>query len=145
MRSFELFSLSVEMGAEIIRNGGEINRAKDTVMRINLSCGEDCTVFALPDLIIVQSESRFLMRKISAHTLDMQELELLEQSQIQAALTLSTCASSDGLSQNRTDPTWDDVIEAWISILGDGLEFALVFPTIIRSLLNAVVLILDIL
>ncbi len=77
MDGFELFLLSVEMGAEIIRNGGEINRAKDTVTRINRVRNEDCAVFALPDLIMVQSGKNFLMRKIGSRTLDMAELDRL--------------------------------------------------------------------
>jgi len=77
MNDYELFSLSVDIGCEIIRNGGEIYRAKDTIQRINGAFDRDCTVFALPDLIIAQSGSCFLMKEIDGKRLDMDELERL--------------------------------------------------------------------
>lgn len=77
MNSYDLFSLSLDIGEEIISNGGEISRAKDTIKRLNSINGNDCTVLALPDLIIAQSGEYISARKINESRLNMAELERL--------------------------------------------------------------------
>ena len=44
MQDKEIFSLSLDIGKEIIRAGGEISRAKDTIIRINKAYGNNCEV-----------------------------------------------------------------------------------------------------
>lgn len=55
------FSLSLDIAADMIKCGGEIARAEETVRRIN---GKDCRVFALPTLIIAQHGNETQIRRI---------------------------------------------------------------------------------
>lgn len=77
MEEKEIFELSLDIGQAIIRSGGEISRAKDTVTRINKAYNQSCTVFAIPTLIIAQSKSNIGMRKIGSEDTDLSELTRL--------------------------------------------------------------------
>ncbi|MCD7796968.1 MAG: threonine/serine exporter family protein [Clostridiales bacterium] len=54
MSEWDIFEKSAEIGADIIKYGREISKAEDTVKRINRAYKNDCTVFALPSLIVAQ-------------------------------------------------------------------------------------------
>lgn len=77
MNDKEIFSLSLDIGQEIIRTGGEISRAEDTVIRINKAYGNSCQVFALPSIIIAQSGENIQIRKIKREDTDLAELSRL--------------------------------------------------------------------
>ncbi len=72
-----IFSLSLDIGQEIIKSGGEIHRAKDTIKRINTAYGKNCIVFAIPSLIIAQSGSNIQIRRIDGDEIDLSELSRL--------------------------------------------------------------------
>ena len=71
MQDKEIFSLSLDIGKEIIRSGGEISRAKDTIIRINKAYGNNCEVFALPSVIIAQSGEYIQIRHIDNEDTDL--------------------------------------------------------------------------
>lgn len=73
----DIFTLSMDIGEQILKCGGEIHRAKDTIKRINLAYGKSCCVFALPTIIIAQCDNRIEMRKIEYEETDLAELERL--------------------------------------------------------------------
>lgn len=77
MKDKEIFSLSLDIGREIIKCGGEISRAEDTVKRINKAYGNRCEVFALPSIIIAQCGGYMQIRKIDAEETDLSELSRL--------------------------------------------------------------------
>lgn len=77
MKDNEIFSLSLDIGREIIKSGGEISRAKDTIIRINNAYGKSCEVFALPSVIIAQSGKNIQIRHIDDETTDLAELSRL--------------------------------------------------------------------
>ncbi|MCM1115148.1 MAG: threonine/serine exporter family protein [Clostridium sp.] len=77
MNDAEIFSLSLDIGKEIIASGGEIHRAKDTIKRINNAYGNSCQVFALPSVIIAQSNNNLQMRRIHKEDTDLAELSRL--------------------------------------------------------------------
>lgn len=79
MKSDEIFSLSLDIGESIIKCGGEVHRAEDTIKRINRAYGNSCNVFAIPSLIIAQSGNNIQIRKIEAEELDMTELARLNE------------------------------------------------------------------
>lgn len=79
MKSDEIFSLSLDIGEAIIRCGGEIHRAEDTIKRINHAYGSSCNVFAIPSLIIAQSKNNIQIRKIEDEDTDLAELERLNE------------------------------------------------------------------
>ena len=70
MKSDEVFSLSLDIGEAIIKCGGEVHRAEDTIKRINKAYGNNCSVFAIPTLIIAQSGSNIQLRKIEKNFQD---------------------------------------------------------------------------
>lgn len=74
MNRKEIFDLSLDIGKCIIKSGGEISRAKETIIRINHSVKNECEVFALPSVIIAQSDDLIQIRHIK-NTND--DLELL--------------------------------------------------------------------
>lgn len=75
----EIFDLSLDIAQAIIKSGGEINRAKDTVIRINKAYGKSCSVFAIPTLIIAQSSDNIGIRKINTEDTDLSELSRLNE------------------------------------------------------------------
>ncbi len=79
MKNDEIFSLSLDIGEAIIRCGGEIHRAEDTIKRINRAYGNSCNVFAIPSLIIAQSSNKIQLRKIDAESTDLAELARLNE------------------------------------------------------------------
>ena len=76
MNDKELFSLSLDIGEEIIRCGGEIGRAKETIRRIN-SENDDCVIFALPNFLFAKCGNMISARRIGDTRLDMAEIERL--------------------------------------------------------------------
>lgn len=79
MKNDEIFSLSLDIGEAIIKCGGEVHRAEDTIKRINQSYGNRCNVFAIPSLIIAQSGKNIQLRKIEYEDIDLSELERLNE------------------------------------------------------------------
>lgn len=79
MKSDEVFSLSLDIGEAIIKCGGEVHRAEDTIKRINKAYGNNCSVFAIPTLIIAQSGSNIQLRKIEKKDTDLSELARLNE------------------------------------------------------------------
>lgn len=79
MKNEEIFSLSLDIGEAIIKCGGEVHRAEDTIKRINKSYGQSCNVFAIPSLIIAQSGKNIQLRKIEYEDIDLAELERLNE------------------------------------------------------------------
>lgn len=79
MKNDEIFSLSLDIGEAIIKCGGEVHRAEDTIKRINQSYGNRCNVFAIPSLIIAQSGKNIQLRKIEYEDIDLAELERLNE------------------------------------------------------------------
>ncbi len=79
MKSDEIFSLSLDIGEAIIKCGGEINRAEDTIKRINRAYDNSCNVFAIPSLIIAQSGKNIQLRKIENADTDLAELARLNE------------------------------------------------------------------
>lgn len=77
MNDEEIFSLSLDIGKEIIKSGGEISRATDTIIRINKAYGNKCEVFALPSVIIAQSGKNIQIRHIGNQDIDLTELSRL--------------------------------------------------------------------
>lgn len=77
MTGKEIFTLSLDIGEGIICSGGEIHRAEDTIKRINKAYNQDCRVFALPSLIIAQSEENIEIRRIEREDIDLAELDRL--------------------------------------------------------------------
>ena len=77
MKNKEIFSLSLDIGREIIKSGGEISRAEDTIMRINKAYGNNCEVFALPSIIIAQSGDNIQIRHIDSEDTNLAELSRL--------------------------------------------------------------------
>ncbi len=77
MNNDEIFSLSLDIGRNIIKCGGEVHRAEDTIKRINNAYNQDCTVFAIPSLIIAQSGKLIGIRKIEYEQTDLAELDRL--------------------------------------------------------------------
>lgn len=77
MKDDELLALSLDIGQEIIRSGGEIHRAKDTIKRINNAYGNRCTIFAIPSLIIAQSGKNIQIRRINDENINLSELSRL--------------------------------------------------------------------
>ena len=77
MQDEEVFALSLDIGSEIIKSGGEISRAQDTIIRINNAYGNPCEVFALPSIIIAQSGKSIQIRYISSEVTDLAELSRL--------------------------------------------------------------------
>lgn len=73
----EIFLLSIYIGEEIIRCGGEVHRAEDTIRRINNSFGNKCYVFAIPSLIIAQSEKNIQLRRIEKEDTNLLKLLML--------------------------------------------------------------------
>lgn len=89
MQDKEIFGLSLDIGKEIIRAGGEISRAKDTIIRINKAYGNSCAVFALPSVIIAQSGNYVQIRHIDSEDIDLAELARLN------ALSRRLCKSTN--------------------------------------------------
>lgn len=79
MKNDEIFSLSLDIGEAIIKSGGEIHRAEDTIKRINNAYGNSCNVFAIPSLIIAQSGKNIQLRKIEYENTDLSELARLNE------------------------------------------------------------------
>lgn len=79
MKNDEIFSLSIDIGEAIIKCGGEVHRAEDTIKRINKSYGNCCNVFAIPSLIIAQSDKNIQLRRIEYHDIDLAELSRLNE------------------------------------------------------------------
>jgi uncharacterized membrane protein YjjP (DUF1212 family) len=79
MNNDEIFSLSLDIGKAIIKSGGEVYRAEDTIRRINNAYGNECSVFAIPSLIIAQSGNNIQIRKIDYEEIDLTELARLNQ------------------------------------------------------------------
>ena len=79
MQDEEIFSLSLDIGREIIKSGGEISRAQDTIIRINNAYGNSCEVFALPSIIIAQSGKNIQIRHINGEVTDLDELSRLNE------------------------------------------------------------------
>ncbi|MCM1286185.1 MAG: threonine/serine exporter family protein [Acetobacter sp.] len=77
MTKNEIFSLSMDIGQQIMKSGGEIHRAKDTIIRINNAYGNSCVIFALPTLLIAQCNSKTEIRRIEKEELDLAELARL--------------------------------------------------------------------
>lgn len=77
MNDREIFALSLEIGAQIIKSGGEVSRAEDTVIRINSAYGKGCQVFALPSIIIAQSGDNIQIRHIYREETDLDRLSRL--------------------------------------------------------------------
>lgn len=77
MNKEEIFSLSLDIGQEIIKSGGEIHRAKDTILRINRAYDNDVKIFALPNLIIGWCEGKVQLRQIENETTDLSEITRL--------------------------------------------------------------------
>ena len=77
MNKEEIFSLSLDIGQEIIKSGGEIHRAKDTILRINRAYDNDVKIFALPNLIIGWCEGKVQLRQIKNETTDLSEIARL--------------------------------------------------------------------
>lgn len=77
MKNEEIFSISLDISEAIIRCGGEIHRAEDTIRRINAAYGNSCNVFAIPSLIIAQSDDNIQIRKIESEDTDLSELARL--------------------------------------------------------------------
>lgn len=79
MKNEEIFTLSLDIGESIIRCGGEIHRAEDTIKRINNAYGNRCYVFAIPSLIIAQSGNNIQLRRIEREDTDLAELARLNE------------------------------------------------------------------
>lgn len=79
MKNEEIFSLSLDIGEAIIKCGGEVYRAKDTIKRINNAYGNECIVFALPSLVIAQSNGNIQVRKIERENTDLAEIDRLNE------------------------------------------------------------------
>lgn len=79
MKSDEIFSLSLDIGEAIIKCGGEVHRAEDTIKRINKAYGKSCNVFAIPSLIIAQSGKNIQLRRIEYEDTDLAELARLNE------------------------------------------------------------------
>lgn len=77
MQDKEIFSLSLDIGREIIKSGGEVSRAEDTIIRINKAYGNSCEVFALPSIIIAQSGDNIQIRHIDSEDTNLAELSRL--------------------------------------------------------------------
>ncbi len=77
MKDKEMFSLSLDIGEGIIKSGGEVHRAEDTIKRINSAYGQKCTVFAIPSLIIAQSGKEIQMRRIEREDNNLAEISRL--------------------------------------------------------------------
>jgi len=78
-------AFAADIGAEIVRCGGEVSRAEDTVSRICLALGGvRCEVFAINSYISVcvenmEGESAMICRRIRGRTTDLGRLEQLNQ------------------------------------------------------------------
>lgn len=72
--SENIFKASVNIAEGIIKSGGEISRAEDTVTRINAATGQSCRVFALPSLIIAQCNGNTQIRRIYKSDINLCEL-----------------------------------------------------------------------
>ena len=77
MNKKEIFNISLDIGKWIIKSGGEISRAKETIIRINNAYGMDCEVFALPSVIIAQNGDLIQIRQIKGVNDDMSLLSRL--------------------------------------------------------------------
>ena len=55
------FKLSVDLAKQTIECGGEVSRSEETIRRINQN---DCSVFALPSLIVAQKGNETQIRRI---------------------------------------------------------------------------------
>lgn len=77
MNDDEIFSISLDIGREIIRAGGEISRATDTIIRINGARGSRCEVFALPSVIIAECDNNIQIRHISGEETDLRKISML--------------------------------------------------------------------
>ncbi len=77
MKDKEIFSLSLDIGQGIITSGGEVQRAEDTIKRINRAYGQKCTVLAIPSLIIAQSGKNIQIRRIENEDINLAELSCL--------------------------------------------------------------------
>ncbi|MDD6659158.1 MAG: threonine/serine exporter family protein [Eubacteriales bacterium] len=55
------FKLSVDLAKQTIECGGEVSRSEETIRRINQN---DCSVFALPSLIVAQKGNETQVRRI---------------------------------------------------------------------------------
>lgn len=77
MNKEEIFSLSLDIGQEIIKSGGEIHRAKDTILRINRAYDNEVKIFALPTLIVGWCEGKVQLRQIEGEATDLSELARL--------------------------------------------------------------------
>lgn len=73
----EILGLSADIGQAIIKCGGEIHRAKDTVERINFAYGNAVSTFAIPSLLIVWCGSKTEIRKINNEDTNLAQLARL--------------------------------------------------------------------
>lgn len=67
----EKFELSVELAKQTIECGGEVSRSEETIKRIN---GSDCSVFALPSLIVAQSGNNTQIKRIYKEEINLAKL-----------------------------------------------------------------------
>ncbi len=131
MQDKEIFSLSLDIGKEIIRSGGEISRAKDTIIRINKAYGNSCEVFALPSVIIAQSGEHIQIRHIDNEDTDLAELARLN------ALSRRLC-KSDNEEIHVTKKTIYHKAESIIAICTATGSFCIFFGgSIIDALFSA--------
>ncbi|MCC8074144.1 MAG: threonine/serine exporter family protein [Clostridiales bacterium] len=79
MTKNEIFSISLDIGKNIIICGGEVSRAKDTIKRINNAYKNDCSVFILPTLIIAQCGEKVEIRRIDREEINLFELTRLNE------------------------------------------------------------------
>ncbi len=162
MQDDEIFTLSLDIGREIIKSGGEISRAKDTIIRINNAYGNSCEVFALPSIIIAQSGKNIQIRHIDGETTDLAELSRLntlsrrlcdkKSSEIRAtrktvyskaqelsAVFIATAAFCIFFGGNITEAIFSGIIGIFISIISlERLNMPLFTINLISAFLSAV-------
>lgn len=71
MENEDKFKLSVDLAVQTIECGGEVNRAEETIRRIN-NC--NCNVFATTNLIVAQKGKYTQVRRIYKGNVNLSEL-----------------------------------------------------------------------
>ena len=77
MENEDKFKLSVDLAVQTIECGGEVNRAEETVRRIN-DC--NCNVFATTNLIVAQKGKDTQVRRIYKGNVNLSELARINES-----------------------------------------------------------------
>lgn len=151
-----LLCLALDVGGEMLKSGGEINRVEDTIIRICKSYGaEHVEIFAIPSLIIAAvrmkgGEYSSQVRRVYGTETNLHKLELFN------AISREICARTPSLDEvdgmiheakrKRSYPMWFRVIAAAV-VAG---SFAILFggdiwDGIVAALIGTVIYTVDML